>query len=917
MTKIFNRLTNTIGIHLSIVSVLILGPLTTCYCQSGEVQTQSSFAEKIYLQLSANVYTTDQTIWFKAILTTAFDHKPSTMSGVLYVELIAPNENIVDSKLIKIHAGTGNGFFQLSGKYSTGRYLLRAYTKWNKNFDHDFVFKEYIDVFPSSQVISKNHPISEITLTEKKPGQFWLNASLNPLIIDSLHQKKLQVYLSLDGKKDSLLIKKNNDDRYSLEYELQEEVQFATVQMQTENFIDYTKTIALDENYMDLQFFPEGGELVSDIASKVAFKAIDYKGNGKIISGHIVNDLEDTLATFKSNHLGMGAFILKAHSDRHYFALLDSPSKTDKKYSLPQVQVEGYSLAVKQGSDKIRVTAFSTNLKNDSIYMYVTCRGMAYYRIAGRLKGGQIYSSIPSTSLPEGIIAITLLDSREQPVAERLFFHERPSDRLNLKLALDKEAYPQRSKTTINIQVLGDEKPLAANVSFLTINKNIMGEIQNQRQNILSYFLLDSDLRGEIETPGYYFHKSNDDRLEDLDLLLLTQGWRKYHYSKSIDSVFVHPESSLNVAGTISASFSKKKKKEGVGLTMMTFGQFPSVQTQSTDSLGRFYFNTNDQYGQNLNILIQSTNKSGENKSYSIQLDETEKLEITFDQAKSISTVDSVINTLVTENQKRKQTEDAFRLSSGITYLDEVVVEDYKITPQREKVMKAYGKPNIVIDGKAILEQEEKWSYGLYSVLMFKFPKEVSIRRVGLPPNSFLYASINKGIKPTLVVVDGIPVINYEFHVIPNIPPSEVKSFELINSAKHFSKLYMEVFPQAHPLNVPKSGSVIAIYTHAGRGLILHKPKGLLRTSIPVFSPPREFYAPKHENLIPRDWIKPDLRSLVYWNPIVSTDNLGKASTSFYNADATGDMQVIVEAISTDGKIGYETMTYEVVKSKR
>ena len=79
--------------------------------------------------------------------------------------------------------------------------MLRAYTKWNKNFDHDFMFKEYIDVFPSSNIISENQAISNVTLNEKNPGQFWLSATLNPVLIDSLHKKKLNVYLSLDEKK--------------------------------------------------------------------------------------------------------------------------------------------------------------------------------------------------------------------------------------------------------------------------------------------------------------------------------------------------------------------------------------------------------------------------------------------------------------------------------------------------------------------------------------------------------------------------------------------------------------------------------------------------------------------------------------------------------------------------------------------
>ena len=95
------------------------------------------------------------------------------------------------------------------------------------------------------------------------------------------------------------------------------------------------------------------------------------------------------------------------------------------------------------------------------------------------------------------------------------------------------------------------------------------------------------------------------------------------------------------------------------------------------------------------------------------------------------------------------------------------------------------------------------------------------------------------------------------------------------------------------------------------------KPVDLANNSIPVFSPPREFYAPKHENLTPKNWMKPDLRALIHWAPLVETDSQGKASISFYNADVTGDMQVIVEAISSDGKIGYETIEYQVKKKSK
>ncbi len=45
-------------------------------------------------------------------------------------------------------------------------------------------------------------------------------------------------------------------------------------------------------------------------------------------------------------------------------------------------------------------------------------------------------------------------------------------------------------------------------------------------------------------------------------------------------------------------------------------------------------------------------------------------------------------------------------------------------------------------------------------------------------------------------------------------------------------------------------------------------------------------------------------------------DSLGKAFENFYNADNIGEMQIVVEAISENGEIGYQEMFYEVKKRK-
>jgi hypothetical protein len=244
--------------------------------------------------------------------------------------------------------------------------------------------------------------------------------------------------------------------------------------------------------------------------------------------------------------------------------------------------------------------------------------------------------------------------------------------------------------------------------------------------------------------------------------------------------------------------------------------------------------------------------------------------------------------------------------------LEEVIVKTRTLSPEQKAVTEKYGEPDVIISGKAIQAKEEKWSYGLYSVLLFQFPDKVKITRYG---NGMLYASLHNS-ELTLVVIDGITVPIYEYSLIPSIPPGEVKSFELISYAKRFQNLFCEVFPRACGMpGTPVTGNVIAIYTHAGKGLHgVKAPVGISKLTMPVFSKPREFYTPRYEQLKAEDWEKPDLRSLVHWNPKLKTDSVGKSNLSFYNSDNTGSIRVVVEAISNNGEIGYSELLYDVKK---
>jgi hypothetical protein len=900
-----------------ILTILLCGTLNFfTYSQEKYNDYNGPAPEKIYLQLDGKVYTTDKTVWFKSIVAAAGDHYLSELSRVLYVELIGPDGKIKDKKIVKLEKGIGTGHFDLNPDYTEGNYLVRAYTNWARNFGSDFFFDEYIQVF-SPGTKPKQEPLSNISLIENNNNKHQLNATLDPFVLDSLHKQNLTVIITTNHITDTLHAEKTKSNNYTIDYRLPDSSQFITLKILTSNNFSFTKRIVLDEDHFDLQFFPESGELVDGISTKVGFKAMEFNGKGRFISGEITNSKGTVLTTFRSNHAGMGCFFLNnPHHDSTYFARIKSQfdSTMSNLYPLPIVAVRGNVLSVSREKDELHLTCASNYMCNDSIFIKVSCRGFIYYDVKGKLTSsetlheggsiGKLSFSLPTSNLPDGIIAITMMDYKRQPVAERLVFIENTENRLTIDITADTDSYAQRDLTRLNIitsNIHGE--PVPASISLLVLNKEQMGTIQNMRQNILSYFLINSDLKGDIENPGSYF--SGKSNYEDLDALMLTQGWSKYLYNKEVNLLGYQHELQLRLSGSVSGIASLTKKK-GAELTMMTFGKKKNVQTLITDSLGKFNFNLNDEYGQKVNILIQSANHSGVKKEYTISIDKIESPAVVFNQVSTVDKVDTVIKKLVEKNIELKKIDETYKLSKGIM-LGEVKVEAYRMTPARKKVMQEYGKPKEVISGETILENEEKWSYGIYSVIQSKFP-QIRILRYGAE----LIAEVRNS-APTLVVVDGRTVDVDNFGMVGYIPAMEVSSFEIIENVSNRSKVWEEFWSPYKSPEVPKSIDIISIYTNGGNGFFsVKKTKGIFKGAVSVFSIPREFYSPKYENLKTEDWYKPDLRALIYWEPKLSADSLGRTSATFYNSDNTGKVEVVVEAISEDGKIGYQELEYKV-----
>lgn len=313
-----------------------------------EVFANAADAEKIYLQLSGTTFNTSETIWFKAIVTDVIDHIPTNKSGVLHVELIDPLDNkIVDKNLLKISGGVANGFFQLHSSYPEGKYMVRAYTEWNKNFGSDFINSIPIHLYRLQQADGKPNPIRDIVFTKDlNSSTFSLSSTIDVKELDSLHTGDAKLYIDWKGGKDSIIIKpKKKEPNINLQHKVPLNVPIVHYRLQTKNEV-FTKAIVLDEEYGSLQFFPEGGSLVAGLQSVVGFKYVDYRGKGAEIQGTIEDENNTKVTEFKSNALGMGKVILTPEAEKTYYGILTTKSGNTFKYELPKAKKTGQVLSL-------------------------------------------------------------------------------------------------------------------------------------------------------------------------------------------------------------------------------------------------------------------------------------------------------------------------------------------------------------------------------------------------------------------------------------------------------------------------------------------------------------------------------------------------------------------------------------------
>lgn len=377
---------------------------------------------------------------------------------------------------------------------------------------------------------------------------------------------------------------------------------------------------------MDLQFFPEGGTFIAGLENRVAFKATDKNGKGLPVEGEITDKEGNKIVDFKSRHNGMGSFVFVPAENEQYTAKAVLAENWKKKVDLPKPVSTGVKLSANADEPEKIMLEISTNsddIENNQEYNIAGQSGgeNCFFRKIS-LTGNNTTIEVEKDSLPTGIIQFTLFNDAMIPLCERLVFVNH-HDYIPVKIQPDKPEYKTREKVVIDVKTFtNDLVPKLSNLSLSVYNPQNQLEIEKYPENILTRFLLGSELKGTIEDPAWYFKDDSVSTQQTLDLLMLTHGYRYFSWEEIRDDqapvISYPPENSIRVWGRVTHVLTGKPISD-TKVTLLFLREPTVVNETTTDSLGFFIFD-NFFFTDTVNVVVQA-GKNRKRRNFWVQVD--------------------------------------------------------------------------------------------------------------------------------------------------------------------------------------------------------------------------------------------------------------------------------------------------------
>jgi len=637
-----------------------------------------------------------------------------------------------------------------------------------------------------------------------------------------------------------------------------------------------------------VETFPEGGVLVNDLKSKVAFKATNSAGSPVFIKGFLVNNKNKVLDTLKVAHDGMGTFKLKPIAGENY--ALNWTDENGQKGTSPIMQAlaSGVVMNVTMDSEKAYVTverSFDAPDNFKKMKMIVHQNQHIIYKVdfKGEDRIAQ-KAGLPIDELPTGIVQISLFTNDWLPIAERIILVNNRLHEFNAQVSIQIANLNKRGKNVLDLYV---KDTTAANMSMSITDASV---VTPEQESIYSDFLLSNDIKGRVYNPAYYFSSDADSVAAHLDLVMLTNGWRKFDWEKIKNGVLpkqVYPVETdlMKVTGKVYASAGARVNDDLLlNLIILRKDSSKKLLFLPVDKNGIFEDKT--AYYYDTSKIYYSINGKSKNNSYVIHFDNgllnqsLKKINLgpdSFLNKWSDSLARTKLNSILLEQERQRKLLETMTLS-------EVVVKSRTKSPTQildEKYATGFFSGGDGISFDLSSDANMIASIDILTYLQAKVPG-LTITLGGSQPTATWRGSNTDffldEINTTIDQVQSIPINNISY-----IKAMRPPFFGAMGGG---------------------SGGAIAIYTKRGannRGGNVNS-KGMEYSVLGGYSVFKEFYNPNYDK--PAENFEVDNRATLYWNPYLLTNKKSsRVRIEFFNNDISKKLQIVLEGINANGRL--------------
>lgn len=904
---------------------LILCCLICLYCQSIKAQIVESIQqkyttydsintqEKVYVQTDRTFYAPNEEIWWNVFVTNA-KNAPSTLSEQVYAELYSPNGTKSDALILKNKGGYAQGYFKLKSDAVGGIYKLRVYTYWMQNFGEENYFEKELTV----QKTVLPEVLMQLDFEREAYGAgdevvaiFKAKTKDNK----ALAHKKLTYTVQLNGQLVTNQTATTDDNgkallSYKLPDKLTETNNLINVQFEESGLTEsITRSAPIVLNNLDIQLLPEGGTVVANQKNRIAIKVLNEFGQPADIKGEIVNKSGNVIQEFSTFHQGMGAFELVPEKNENYMLRVTQPVGIRQTWKVPSVETDRLGIFVKKQQDQ-RIEFDLYSPKEQRVFVVAQQQGNLIYTQEIKAVKGANTVAFSTEDFPMGIVQLTVVDEKERVHAERLVFVN-AQRKLKVHISTNKEDYLPREKVVVDIWAKDETgRGVQGNFSMAVVDDKQHTFADDKQDNILSYLLMSSELKGEIYEPNFYFDPKNEKAAAALDYVLLTHGWRRFEWQTILEEsnrmTIRYPILANEISGYVKIG-DQLGKKQTIFLSegQARYTKKKALATTQTDDNGFFTFKnvtvsfpaflSTTYHGEYQSIRINQYSKPGlswertvpgiyhdqiVNQGY-YKKKEDGKLYDRYNQQ-----VDVVNSDIVSEDGRLVTTSKNFKIVDGLiktkhNYTVRIDEEGYvfsnegrlskaPVNVNSKIVQKTVGNKRsspIVMDSISYTVPQNRsldWDRRRNAD---KYTERIELSTSGLTSERAL-ASVMLSTESVVVEASNIEIMNSGRNNRYNVTPSFQE--ELISPSVY---------------------------------LIQVAPKNLQYKSIPRFYQPN--YSDKRGT--PE---RTDFRKTIYWNPSIQTNKNGKASLSYYNSDEVTTFRILLEGNNAEGQLAHEEHTY-------